>query len=122
MYYAILLACALILNMGDRRMLVVSLAVGVNVFAPIPAANFYLICALAELLVGLIAYRLAVSAAPIIVWVCGMMIGFHFLGYVLNGYPPDSPYRPVIKICEYANLIACIVFSNPILRRPKNAA
>lgn len=115
--YAILLALALSFNLGNVRMLALTLIVGAGIFAPVPDAQFYLICALGEALIGLLAYRIAADASLIVVRISAVLVLFHVLGDLLNGYPPTSPYHLLVRICEHAELLACIILSRPFTKR-----
>lgn len=110
--YAILLAVALAINLRDRKMLALSALVGAGVFAPVPDANFYLICALGETLIALAACRIGAAASLFVARVSILLVAGHALGYFTNGYPPESPYHLFIKICEHAELIGCILTAN----------
>lgn len=112
--YIVLLAFAIALNMRDWRMLSLSCVVGAGIFMPIPDDGFYLICALVECCVVLLTVQLAANASRVIVRVSALLIIFHALGWLFNGYPPESPYHIMVRICEHAELIACIALSRPI--------
>lgn len=115
--YAVLLAVALVLNLRDRKMLTLTALVGVGVFAQVPDAYFYLVCALGELLIALIAIYIAAPASGMIVRISTVLVGCHFLGYLLNGYPQTSPYHILVKLCEHAEIGACILFSRALTRK-----
>lgn len=115
--YAIILAVALALNARDVRMLVLSLVVAAGIFMPIPDESFYLMCMAAEVLVASLALRLAAPASPIIVRISALLIGLHALGWVLDGYPPASPYHAGVKFLEHAELVVCCLFSPLISKR-----
>jgi fucose permease len=112
-----LLGLALVLNVRDRRMLALTALVGASIFTPVPrdtAAHFYLFCIAAEIVVGLVAWGLRTRASEVIAYVCAVLVITHILGYSLDGNPPFSPYRGIVKILELAELLACVAFS-PIL-------
>lgn len=115
--YAVLLVLGILLNISNPKMFLLTAIVGEGIFAPVPDANFYLICALGEALIGLLAYRINAEASRPIVRISVLLMLFHGLGYWLNGYPPDSPYHLLVKICEHAELLACILFSRPFTKR-----
>jgi hypothetical protein len=117
--YEILTALALLANRNDRPMLMLSLVLGLGMFAPVPAPHFYLICALGEVLIALLALKLEAAASLFVVRVSCILVFLHGLGAWLNGYPPDSPYHLLVKICEHAELISCILLS---VKRPKQNA
>jgi hypothetical protein len=115
--YAVLALLATLLNWQDGRMLSLVALVTAGIFAPVPDANFYLICADGEVLIGLLAFRLGATASRPVLRISALLVIFHGLGYLLNGYPPASPYHVLVRICEHAELLACIVMSGPILKR-----
>ena len=115
--YAILLCLALALNISDRRMLALAIVLGTGIFAAVPAANFYLICALGEVLIALIAYRLQARASWPVVQISSVLVVFHFLGWLFDGYPPSSPYHSMVQVCEHAELLMCILLSKPFTRK-----
>lgn len=115
--YAALLSLALLFNARDIRMLALSAMLGVGIFLPIPPVHFYLICALGEALIGLIAIRLVTPASLFIARVSLLLMAFHFMGWLLDGYPLSSPYHFLVRICEHAELLSCIALSKPILKR-----
>ena len=119
--YAVLVLIAVVLNLCDRRMLVLIALVGTGIFAPVPAANFYLICALGEVLIGLLSYRIGAFASRPVWRISALLVVFHGLGYLMNGYPPASPYHIIVQICEHAELVACILLSEVITKRWRNA-
>lgn len=119
--YAILLAIALAINLRDPKMLALSALVGAGVFAPVPDAHFYLVCALGETLIALVACRIGATASWFIVRVSTLLVIGHALGYFTNGYPPESPYHLFIKICEHAELIGCILTANYFTKRFRHA-
>lgn len=118
--YAILALIAAVFNLRDWRMLALTALVTVGVFAPVPNANFYLICALGEALIGLVAYRINATASRSVWRISILLMVFHGLGYLTNGYPLSSPYHIVVKICEHAELIFCILLSDLITKRWRN--
>jgi len=120
--YAVLLLIAVGLNLRDQRMLALTALVGVGVFAPVPDANFYLVCALGETAITLLAFRIAAPASKLIGRISVVLVGCHALGYLLNGYPPSSPYHILVKLCEHAELLACVLFSNPFTERLRNGS
>ncbi len=121
--YAILLGAGLIANLRDWRMLVLTILVGINIFVPIPSdtsTQFYFCCILAELFLILGALLVDSKASILVVEVATVLIVAHIMGNALDGYPALSPYRIIVKICEYAQLFICIVFSQGILPTVRN--
>lgn len=125
MYYpacGVLLAAGLILNCADRRMLALTALVGASIFLPVPretAEQFYLFCIVAETAIGLAAVALRNSAGVLIAETCALLVVAHIMGYALDGHPPFSPYRVIVKLLEVSQLVACVALSPvlaPILR------
>lgn len=119
-----LLALAFVLNMRDVRMLVLTFFVGVSIFVPVPRATaeqFYLFCIVMELAVAAAAWA-ADYEETIGEWlasICALLVIVHVLGYYLDGNPPFSPYRAIVKILELLQLGVCVALSPvaaPLLR------
>lgn len=119
--YAQLLMVAVAMNIGNWRMLVLTLVVGSGIFVPIPDAYFYAICALVECLVATSAILISAPASKFVFRVSMMLVLFHFLGWWLDGYPPESPYHLLVKILEHAELVACILMSTLFLGKQTDA-
>lgn len=119
-WYGILLALAIVLNMRDQRMVAVTCVVGFGIFVPIPDAFFYLICACVEVIVAGLATAIDARASKPITRISVLLVIFHGMGWVLNGYPPESPYHIMVKVCEYAELVTCIILSQPFKTRSDN--
>ena len=119
--YAIFLAAALLVNIGNQRMTLLSLAVGTGIFMPIQDGGFYFICSAVEVAVALSAVLLRADASKPVLRISGILITLHMLGWWLNGYPPASPYHILVKLCEHAELLACIVLSKPMMKRLHHA-
>jgi len=98
-------------------MLALALVVGAGIFFPVPDACFYLVCALIELLVALLAVRIDAQASALVIRMSVMLIVFHGLGWLLDGYPVASPYHMGVKLLEHAELVACILLSNQVAKR-----
>jgi hypothetical protein len=117
-----LLAAGLVLNIGDRRMLFLTMLVGASVFVPVPhesAEHFYSFCIAIEVAVGLTAWRSGTSAGAWVTDLCVLLVIAHVMGYALDGNLPFSPYRLVVKILELSQLAVCAALSPimaPILR------
>ena len=108
--------------MRDPRMLALTALVSAGIFVPVPASNFYLFCALGEATIGITAWLIGGCAAARPVWrISALLVAFHGLGFMLNGYAPSSPYHIIVRICEHAELLACILLSSPIIKRFKDA-
>ena len=125
MYLAVcggLLATAVVLNMQDRRMLALTLAVGASVFLPVPShtqLQFYGTCITVELVIAAFAVFYQSRATGLIFYCCIALIASHLMGWVTDGSTPFSPYRVIVKLLECAQLLACVASSpvlTPILR------
>lgn len=104
-------------------MLGLTLLIGANVFVPIPsdtAFEFYYCCALAELAVIIGALILHAPATMCVIEIATVLILAHIMGNALDGFPALSPYRVIVKICEYAQLTTCIVFSQGFIPSLRN--
>lgn len=125
-WHSILLTIALILNWGDRKAICLVLVIGFSLVVPVNQfthrSNFYLVCGLFEILFALMAFRIDTRASGFIIMMCIMLLAFHMVGWQTGGHKPDSPYRLLAKIAEYAEIISCIVFAQPIMRLLKNDA
>lgn len=118
----ILLAVATVLNLTDRRMLALTLLVGATIFLPVPSHSqlqFYGTCIIAELCVATFAVFYSSRASSLILYCCAGLIVSHFMGWVIDGSAPFSPYRYIVKVLEFSQLAACVALSpvlTPILR------
>jgi hypothetical protein len=124
--YYVLISAAVLINFQDSRMVLLSLIVGLNLLTPINQFTtydtFYPVCIFAEILTALCALGLRTKASYFICHTCGMLIAFHLVGWAYGGYLPDSPYRVLTKMMEYANILACCFYANPIIKIIKDYA
>lgn len=117
-----LFASAIVLNVQDRRMLALTLAVGASFFLPVPkesALHFYIFCIAAECLVFLVALMLKARATGMVQLICLLMTISHVMALSLGGYGFLNPYQFIVKILEFSQLAACVALSPvllPILR------
>lgn len=121
--YAILLGAGLIANCKEWRMLALTMLIGVNLFIPIPsdtAFQFYFCCILAEFAVILGAISLRTQATALVIQVSIVLVVLHIMAYYIDGNPPLSPYRVLVKLCEYSQLCTCIFFSKGFLPSLRN--
>lgn len=120
-YLLILVAVAL--NLGNRRMLALSLIIGFSLLIPVNQftdwQSFYPVCAIFEILWALCAWHLRARASSFATTMYVMLLAYHINGWYLGGYPNQSPYWLLVPICEYAEILACCLFSNPIWKRIK---
>jgi hypothetical protein len=121
--YAVMLAAALWWNRADRRMLALTLVVGASVFIPVPhdtADHFYQFCIASEIVVALAALALATRASLLIAELCLLLVAAHITGWVMDGSPPFSPYRAVVKLLEAAEMFTLIIASDRAARELRN--
>lgn len=121
--YAALVILGLYLNRHDRRMLLLTLAVGVSVFVPVPrhtAFAFYSFCIGAEFIVAVIALLLRARASEMILSMCAALELTHIMGYILDGSDHLSSYRVIVPVLESAQLLACVLMSPPLFSRLQN--
>jgi len=114
--YLAMLVLALWLNRRDRRMLVLTSAIGINVFIPAPSEwpTFYIFCGLAEITVALVALRLKAAASAPIIILSTLMAFTQYLGYKLDGSLPFSQYGAALDLLETSEILCCLLLSNPI--------
>jgi hypothetical protein len=121
--YAILLVLGLVLNRKDWRMLTITAVVGISVFIPVPrdtAEHFYFFCIGAECVVALIALSISSRASVAIAECCMLLVIAHVMAYYLDGNPPLSPYRMIVKLLESVQLVCCIVASSYVATLLRN--
>lgn len=117
-----LIVVGLAVNITDRRMFALTALVGASVFLPAPyesAGHFYLFCIAAETAIALAALALRNSAGILVAEACALLVIAHAMGYALDGNPPFSPYRVIVKLLEVSQLVVCVALSPvlaPILR------
>lgn len=131
-YYLLLcgsLLCAgLMLNIFDRRMFCLTAVVGVGFFMPAPdqsAGVFYGFCIAMETFVGILAMQIDRKAGFWIADIAVLLVCSHCMGWYLDGSPPFSPYRLIVKILEFSQIAACVALSPviaPILRNRDEAS
>lgn len=125
-WHLLLLTVALVINWGDRNAICLTLMIGLSLLIPVnqftTRSNFYLVCGLFEILFALIALRIDTRASDFVILMCVILFGLHMVGWDAGGHKINSPYRLLAKIAEYAQIVACIAFANPLMRLLKNDA
>lgn len=117
-----LIATAVVLNIRDIRMLALTFLVGATIFLPVPShtqMQFYGTCILVELCVLAWCVFINSRASSLMIHIVSAMILAHFMGWILDGSEPLSPYRVIIKILEFSQIGVCVALSpvlTPILR------
>lgn len=117
-----LIATAVVLNIRDFRMLALTVLVGATIFLPVPShtqMQFYGTCILVELCVLAWCVFINSRASSLMIHIVSAMILAHFMGWILDGSEPLSPYRIIIKILEFSQIGVCVALSpvlTPILR------
>lgn len=123
MIHFALLVAGVWANFRDPRMLALTFVVAASVFVPVPKESYeayYDLCILGELIVAGAATCLRTPASGAIAALCALLVLSHVLGYHLDGSPPLSPYRILVKIFEHAEMVACIILSNPLRGKLRN--
>ena len=121
--YAALLGLSLWLNRADRKMLLLSVLVGGSFFMEVPrgsAAEFYGVCLTIEVVLAVAALAIGARASLIVAEICLVMVAAHIMGWATNGYAPASPYKGIMLITEYAQIVVCILASRSALDRLRN--
>lgn len=125
-WHLLLITVALVFNWGDRKAICLTLVIGLSLVIPVnqftTRGNFYLVCGLFEIMFALCALRIDTRASHFVAIMCVMLVWFHAVGWYIDGHKLGSPYRLFAKIAEYAEISACILFANPIMRLLKNDA
>ena len=118
----ILTGLCILANIGDKKMLLLSLMVCGSYFLPVHLITdrdlWYIVCLSAELTVLASAVLLRVPAIIAIVPIIFMMSAAHIIDY-LAGSKVSSPYRIVLHYLEYVEIACCLIFSHPILNNLK---
>jgi len=117
------LAVATVLNLKDRRMLALIGIVSINIFYPIPMDSyygFYVYCIMLEIMVAVVAVFYPSRASCLTLHICAALIIAHVMGMSLDGSPPLSPYRVIVKILECAHIAACLALSTVLMPHLRN--
>lgn len=123
MIHLALLMAGLWFNAGNRKMLALTALVAASVFVPVPKESYdgyYTLCILGELTVAAGSMWLGAPASEAVAAICAALVASHLLGYYLDGSPPLSPYRILVPIFEHAEMVACIILSNPLRGKLRN--
>lgn len=117
-----LLAAGLMLNITDRRLLLLTAVVGAGFFWPPPAQSavaFYSFCIAVEIAVGITALKIDRRSGAWVADIAVLLVIAHIMGYALDGSLAFSPYRVIVKILEASQILVCVILSPvllPILR------
>ncbi len=118
--YASLLGAGLWANRAEPRMLMLVSVVGASIFLPLPmpstATLWYLQCLIVEVAVAFSAYSLRAPVSLLIVFLSALLGILHGVGMVVGPQPGISAYRVGVPIIEFAELVACLLLSNPVRR------
>lgn len=122
----VLIVAAVFINRKDRRMLALSLLIGLSILLPVGSLTsrnlfwFCTVCITSDLVIGLVAFYLNTRASNFVLVVSAVLCAIHVTGWWFGGWLPESPYRVIAPLCEYAEIVACSVY--PLLPdRKKNA-
>lgn len=121
--YAALLGLSLWLNRADRKMLLLSAMVGGGFFMEVPSSTstaFYVTCLTVQIAQACAALALRARASLVVAEICLVMVAAHIMGWLTNGYAPDSPYKGIMFITEYAQIAVCILASRSAICRLRN--
>lgn len=121
--YAALLGLSLWLNRADRKMLLLSVLVGGSFFMEVPNSSpsaFYITCLTVQIVQACAALAIGARASLVIAEICLVMVAAHIMGWTTNGYAPASPYKGIMFITEYAQIVVCILASRSALDRLRN--
>jgi hypothetical protein len=119
----ILLAIALALTIWDRNSLLLTLAVGCSYFLPVELITsrplWVAACIVSELTVLSIALYLQTQATKAVGCMCGLLVLCHLLGWYFSGFDTSTyasiVYQTIEPYLEYMEILACIVFSKPVI-------
>lgn len=119
----LLLTWAIYLNKDDKKMLLLTLLVGLTYLLPVHLLTnmyaWYAVCIGAELLVLCSALLLRTRASIAVAVVCTMLLINHFSGLFFNGYLDSSPYQYIVPYLEHLELLACSLFSTRTINKLK---
>lgn len=121
--YAALLGLSLWLNRADRKMLLLSVLVGGSFFMEVPNHSqlaFYSTCIAVEVVVAALALLLRTHASWAVAELCAVMVAGHVMGWSMDGHASLSPYKGIMLITEYLQIVVCILASRTALTRLKN--
>lgn len=106
-------------------MLLLTLMVGWSYYLPVELITsrdaWYMACIGTELIVIITAVALCARASCIVVAICAMLEMNHINGWIFDGHVNSSPYHVVVKYLEYIELLACSLFSFPVINKMKGA-
>lgn len=115
MYSAILLI-ALWLNKTDKKMLILTLIVGMSFFLPVELIQtrpeWFMACIAAESFVLLSALFLKTKATFAIIGICSMLLLSHIITW---NYLDIPNYAFIVPYLEYLEIIVCVLCSNTLL-------
>lgn len=112
--YAALTILALWFNRADTKMLLLTSVVAGSFFVEPPTdtpLQFYVTWITVDLAVGLFAFYLRAAASEWIFEIALVMVAAHVMGWHLEGYRPLSPYKAIMHICEFTQILVCLVAS-----------
>lgn len=121
--YAALLVTSLWLNRADRKMLLLTLVVGGSFFMEVPRGSqfaFYATCITVEVAVAVLALLLRTRASWAVAELCAVMVAGHAMGWSMDGHASLSPYKGIMLITEYLQIVVCILASRTALAGLKN--
>lgn len=116
MAYAVLLCAAMWFNRADWRTFLLSLVVGVGLFAPVPwtdnPALWYFECFTGELLVILLALLLHSPTSIYVALFGGLICAMDLIGVFVGPVSGIGPYRIIVPILETGEILVCVLLSH----------
>ncbi len=122
--HCLLILVAVVLNWGDRRMLALSLVVGLNTVMPFHLfttfESFPWACSGAEILTATLAWHLRARASFTVIGICALLVVYHLLSWWFGHTLLRGPYAILVQIAEYAELMMCVLY--PLFLTEKSSA
>lgn len=117
MIYSVLLLLAIWLCRTERRMLLLTLLVGLSHYLPVEyitnRSAWFSACIAVETSITIIALYMNVPARLAIFGICSMLTVSHLISWVIH---TNSTYYQIVQVLEHLELVPCIIFSNPIIQ------
>lgn len=118
---SLLLALGIWLNKDEKKMLLLTLLVGLSYFLPTQLIShyytWYFVVMATEMIVMCSAICLRTKASVAIAIICAMLLINHVNGLFFGGHLEGSPYYFVVKYLEYIELLSCSLFSTTIINK-----
>lgn len=117
MIFTVILIAAM-LNYNCKKDLLLSLVIGLSVLLPMHLLKdyyyvWYAVCIGSEAIKALLGYFLNTKMKYPLIFIETLMIACHGTSYYFDG--ASLPYRSILPVLEYVELLICILFSIPVL-------